>query len=68
MKFIAFIIGIMTLFSGLLPFLKDTEMLSGSLEFIPTSGPTYQAIIIVLGVIGIFYALKNKRINTIRTR
>lgn len=61
MKFFIFLIGLLTLLGGLLPFLKDNNFMPGFLAWAPTSGMGYQLSIIILGVIGIVYGAKARR-------
>lgn len=49
-KFITISIGLVTILGGVLPFIQNFIP-----AIIPTSGPLYSAIIIVIGVIGAIY-------------
>ncbi len=49
-KFVTFSVGLMTILGGLLPFLQNYIP-----QIIPTSGPLYSGIIIVIGVVGLIY-------------
>ncbi|MDO8556187.1 MAG: hypothetical protein Q7R96_03370 [Nanoarchaeota archaeon] len=55
MKFVIVLLGLLTILGGILPWLKDNNYLPDFMQGIPTAGTGYQAIIIVLGVIGILY-------------
>ena len=55
MKILMISIGLLTILGGILPWLHDNNYLPIFMQGIPTSGTGYQAIIIVLGVIGIIY-------------
>lgn len=59
-KVILFILSILIILVGSLPFLKGITFLSPYLAFIPTEDWQYNIIIIVLGLIGII-AVINKR-------
>jgi hypothetical protein len=48
MKIMIVIIGILTIFAGILPFFANFKVLPAS---IPTSGPIYLGIIILIGMI-----------------
>mgnify|MGYP004307021733 CR=1 FL=1 len=56
MKIMITIIGILIILAGILPFLDNFKLLP---EFIPTEKPTYQFIIIAVGVIGLLYGVLN---------
>jgi len=55
MKIMIVIIGLLTIFAGILPFLGSFGILPAG---IPTSGPFYSGIIILIGIIGFLYANK----------
>ena len=55
MKTMIVIIGILTILAGVLPFLDGFGILPA---IVPTSGPVYSGIIILIGVIGLLYANK----------
>ena len=55
MKTMIVIIGLLTILAGVLPFLDGFEILPAT---VPTSGPVYSGIIILIGVIGLLYANK----------
>jgi hypothetical protein len=61
MRLVLILIGILTVFGGLLPFLKSAGWLPAFLEFIPTSGTGYQAIITAIGIFAIFVGMKYKK-------
>lgn len=49
-KFVTFSIGLVTILGGLLPFIQNFVP-----SIIPTSGPIYSGLIILIGVIGLIY-------------
>ena len=49
-RFVTIIIGLLTVLGGILPFLQNFLP-----TFIPTTGPLYSGVIIVVGVIGLIY-------------
>jgi hypothetical protein len=49
-KFVTFSIGLVTILGGLLPFIKSFVPIA-----IPTAGPLYSGIIILIGAIGLIY-------------
>ena len=51
-KVVLFLVGLMTILGGLLPFSKSFIQLP-----IPTSGPLYSGIIILIGVAGLIYGM-----------
>jgi len=51
------IIGLLTLLAGILPFLDGFGILP---VIIPTSGMYYSGIIVLIGIIGIFYGIKTQ--------
>ena len=57
MKFMITLVGLLTVFGGLLPFLSEMQFIP---EYIPVSGPGYQGIIIALGVLGVIYGLRQQ--------
>ena len=54
-KTVLIIVGILVAVMGLLPILADNWTLP---DFIPVSGNIYQAIIIALGIIAIYFGAK----------
>tara|TARA_B100000315_G_C14483387_1_gene544000 strand:+ start:617 stop:973 length:357 start_codon:yes stop_codon:yes gene_type:complete len=56
MKIMITIIGVLIILAGVLPFLANFGLLP---SFIPTEKPTYQFIIIAVGVIGLLYGFLN---------
>ncbi len=61
MRLVLILIGILTVFGGLLPFLNSQGWLPSPLDLIPTSGAGYQAIITGIGVFAIFVGIRFKR-------
>ena len=59
MKIMITFVGLLTILGGLLPFLSSKEWLPGFLEWLPTSGPGYQALIIAIGLIAVYYGLRS---------
>ena len=59
MKLMIAIIGILIILAGVLPFLDNFGILP---DFIPTEKPTYQFIIIAVGVAGLLYGFLNPMI------
>ncbi len=51
-KFVTIIVGLMTVFGGVMPFIASFLP-----ETIPTSGPLHSGIIVVIGLIGIIYGM-----------
>ena len=49
-KFVTITIGLLTILGGILPFIQNFVPAA-----IPTSGPVYSIIIIVIGIVGIIY-------------
>ena len=49
-KFVTIAIGLLTILGGILPFIQNFVPAA-----IPTSGPVYSIIIIVIGIVGIIY-------------
>lgn len=60
MKLMITFVGLLTVLGGLLPFLKDMNLLPDFLQGIPTSGPGYQIIIIGIGVIAVIYGVRSR--------
>jgi len=57
MKIMIVIIGILTIFAGILPFLDSFGILPAG---VPSSGPFYSGVIILIGIIGVLYGIKSK--------
>ena len=53
-KFVMISLGLITLLGGIIPFVSNLIP-----PGIPTSGPIYSGVIILIGVIGFFYGLRN---------
>ncbi len=51
-KFVTIAISIMTILGGVLPFISSLIP-----EYVPTSGPLYSGLIIIIGGIGIVYGM-----------
>ena len=49
-KTVTIAIGLLTILGGVLPFIKETLPIA-----LPTSGPAYSIIIVVIGIIGLIY-------------
>jgi len=54
-KFVVSVLAILTIFGGIIPFLVSMKLVSVS---IPSSGPVYSAIIILIGIIAVLYGAK----------
>ena len=52
--------GVLTVLAGIIPYLKDVTFLS-FLASVPSEGPIYQIIIIVLGALAILIGMKMKQ-------
>lgn len=52
-RIVTITIGLLTIFGGILPFISALVP-----KFIPTSGPLYSGIIIIVGLIGVVYGVK----------
>lgn len=62
MKIVDFVVGIVVLFMGILPFLTKIEAVGEKLALIKEPGTlAYQAILIVIGVLLILYATRSER-------
>lgn len=61
MKLMIVFVGVLTVLGGLLPFIAS--YLPNPLNTIPTSGPVYQGIIVVIGLIAIIYGLKRNSLS-----
>ena len=57
MKLPVFLIGLVTTFVGLVPFLAENKYLPESLSFIPVSGGMYQTLIVAIGLLTILYGI-----------
>ncbi len=49
-KFVTISLGLMTILGGILPFIKNYIEIA-----VPTTGPIYSGIIILIGIIGLIY-------------
>jgi len=58
MKILLILLGLVTLFLGLLPFLQNTAFLS-FLSFIPSSGTIYSIIISAVGAIALYLGFRS---------
>lgn len=52
-KFVMISLGLLTLLGGIIPFIKNIIPIA-----IPTTGALYSGIVIVIGVIGLIYGMK----------
>ena len=58
MKILEFIIGLLVLFMGLVPYLARVESLSDKVAGLGSPGSTiYQGILIVIGILTILYSI-----------
>lgn len=53
-KFVLVVVGLITILGGLLPFIQNFIPIA-----VPTSGPLYSGIIILIGVVGFIYGASN---------
>ena len=60
------ILGILIIFVGVLPLLKSADAVPTFLTFIPTVGPIYQGIIVVLGILILINTRKDRGVRLIR--
>lgn len=58
MKILVMLIGLVVSLFGLIPLLSEQELLPSALAFIPISGWLYQLILIVLGLLTVYYGFK----------
>ena len=54
-KFITAVLALLIIFGGLIPFLVSTKLVPNT---VPSSGPVYSGIIILIGVIAVIYGKK----------
>ena len=54
-KFITAVLALLIIFGGLIPFLVSTKFIPST---VPSSGPVYSGIIILIGVIAVIYGKK----------
>ena len=54
-KFVVSVLAILTIFGGLIPFLVSMNLIPST---VPSSGPVYSAIIILIGIIAVIYGKK----------
>ena len=67
MRFVDFLIGVAVLLMGLVPLTSNIKALSSLSIIIGTPGKiTYQGILIVIGLLTIFYAFSEKKYVTRR--
>ena len=58
MKILVILIGVLVVLLGLTPLLAENELLPAALSFLPTAGWIYQLILIVLGILTVYYGIK----------
>ena len=61
MRAMLIFVGLLTILGGLLPFLSERNLLPGFLANIPTSGSTYQGIIVGIGALALIYGIIKSR-------
>jgi len=61
MRWMLVFVGVLTVLGGLLPFV--ISFLPEPLKAIPTSGPVYQGIIVVIGLIAIVYGVRRQKLG-----
>ena len=60
MKIILFLLGVLVSLIGALPILNEYGIKINFLDFIPLGGMIYNVIIIVLGLLVIYFGIKGK--------
>ena len=61
MRWMLVFVGVLTVLGGLLPFIAS--LFPEPLNSIPTSGPVYQGIIVVIGLVAIIYGLRRHKLG-----
>ncbi len=59
-------VGILMVLGGAWPLVKGLSFIPAWLQFIPSTGAGYQAIIIVIGIIAIAYGARQRELRPIR--
>lgn len=63
MKLIVVLLGLATMFMGVIPILNENKIMPSGLGFIPAAGVGYQVIIILLGISMFLYGMKKKYVK-----
>lgn len=63
MKIIVFLLGMLVVAGGAWPVLVESVLIPESWKIVPASGLAYQAIIVVIGVLTLVYALKKENVK-----
>lgn len=61
MKIIFSLLGLLVFLAGLLPLLKELSINLDFLSFIPLTGTTYNIIILILGLLVVYFSVKRKK-------
>lgn len=61
MKIIFTLLGLLVSLAGLLPLLKELSINLDFLDFISLTGTTYNIIILILGLLIIYFSVKGKK-------
>lgn len=61
MKIILFLLGILISLFGILPLLEEININFDFLNFIPVGGVIYNIIIVILGLLVIYFSIKRKK-------
>ncbi len=61
MKIMVVFVGILTILGGIWPLISNYGFIPEQLKVIPSSGPTYQLIIIAIGAIAVLYGIMRDR-------
>tara|TARA_B100001971_G_C17999468_1_gene436510 strand:+ start:487 stop:681 length:195 start_codon:yes stop_codon:yes gene_type:complete len=61
MKLMITFVGILTVLGGAWPLIVDYDFIPKILKIIPSSGPNYQFVIIVIGVLAVLYGIRKDR-------
>jgi len=54
-KFVVSVLAILTIFGGIIPFINSMNLLP---SYVPSSGPLYSGLIILIGIIAVIYGKK----------
>lgn len=61
MKMVFTLLGLLVSLAGLLPLLKELNINLDFLSFIPLTGITYNIIILILGLLIVYFSVKRKK-------
>ena len=62
MRWMLTFVGLLTILGGLWPLLNSTTIIPEALNFVPSEGPIYQGIIILIGLIAVIYGVRARRL------